>query len=283
MISLQCSYTQNQLQKLFQKAILGKRIHCGYCGSYKIKRTKDNRFFCSECRKKFSLKSISIFKGSKLSLKTLYCLLECWLKELPVKQTVQLLNLSRQTVSKYYRKFRIMSPKINKMFSGKIKIIDDSYFGGRRKGKRGRGAAGKTMIFGIYDSSLKQAKTFEIKNNLNCPYFKIVATYINHHTDKSGLFISDDFESYRIASQWLKLNHNSINHSVRFKETNPIENVWSVLKTKLKRIYHHATPKYMAEYVKELTYRFNSRFNPDNPFTFLEKSLQLQPITASIC
>ena len=27
--------------------------------------------------------------------------------------------------------------------------IDESYFGGRRKGKRGRGAAGKVVVFGI--------------------------------------------------------------------------------------------------------------------------------------
>ena len=34
------------------------------------------------------------------------------------------------------------------MFGGEIKV-DESYFGGRRKGKRGRGAAGKIPVFGL--------------------------------------------------------------------------------------------------------------------------------------
>ena len=34
------------------------------------------------------------------------------------------------------------------MFGGEIEV-DESYFGGRRKGKRGRGAAGKIPVFGL--------------------------------------------------------------------------------------------------------------------------------------
>ena len=34
------------------------------------------------------------------------------------------------------------------MFDGEIEV-DESYFGGHRKGKRGRGAAGKVAVFGL--------------------------------------------------------------------------------------------------------------------------------------
>ena len=34
------------------------------------------------------------------------------------------------------------------MFGGEIEV-DESYFGGRRKGQRGRGAAGKIPVFGL--------------------------------------------------------------------------------------------------------------------------------------
>jgi len=33
-------------------------------------------------------------------------------------------------------------------FAGEIEV-DESYFGGRRKGKRGRDAAGKVSVFGL--------------------------------------------------------------------------------------------------------------------------------------
>ncbi len=34
------------------------------------------------------------------------------------------------------------------VFSGEIEV-DESYFGGKSKGKRGRGAAGKVAVFGL--------------------------------------------------------------------------------------------------------------------------------------
>ena len=34
------------------------------------------------------------------------------------------------------------------MFDGEIEV-DESYFGGHRKGKRGRGTAGKVAVFGL--------------------------------------------------------------------------------------------------------------------------------------
>ena len=36
----------------------------------------------------------------------------------------------------------------DEVFDGSVEL-DESYFGGRRKGRRGRGAAGKVVVFGI--------------------------------------------------------------------------------------------------------------------------------------
>ena len=40
------------------------------------------------------------------------------------------------------------------MFGGEIEV-DESYFGGRRKGNRGRGAADKIPVFGLFKRSEK--------------------------------------------------------------------------------------------------------------------------------
>ena len=40
--------------------------------------------------------------------------------------------------------------KYDEILKGEIEL-DESYFGGKRKGKRGRGAAGKTIVFGILE------------------------------------------------------------------------------------------------------------------------------------
>lgn len=87
MTSIKCSHTKNQLLLLFKKAILGKRARCGYCGSFKVKRTKDNRFWRRKCRRRFSLKSVSFLKGTKLSIEYIVCLIagcrKCQSNKLP--------------------------------------------------------------------------------------------------------------------------------------------------------------------------------------------------------
>ena len=48
--------------------------------------------------------------------------------------------------------------QLNLIFSGLIEL-DESYFGGVRKGKRGRGAAGKVAVFGILK---RQGKVYTV-------------------------------------------------------------------------------------------------------------------------
>ena len=43
---------------------------------------------------------------------------------------------------------------MSELEAGKLKgeiELDEAYFGGRRKGKRGRGAAGKSIVFGLLE------------------------------------------------------------------------------------------------------------------------------------
>lgn len=51
-----------------------------------------------------------------------------------------------------------LSLEVNEIFEGEIEL-DESYFGGHRKGKRGRGAAGKVAVFGLLK---RQGKVFTV-------------------------------------------------------------------------------------------------------------------------
>ena len=72
--------------------------------------------------------------------------------DLEADQTAQITGLSRNTINRYYKAFRERIVYIcdnDSPFSGEIEV-DESYFGARRiKGKRGRGAYGKTIVFGL--------------------------------------------------------------------------------------------------------------------------------------
>ena len=59
--------------------------------------------------------------------------------------------MNRHTATLYFLKLREMnSANIHnwERFAGEIEV-DESYFGGHRKGKRGRGAASKMAVFGL--------------------------------------------------------------------------------------------------------------------------------------
>ena len=61
--------------------------------------------------------------------------------------------MNRKTTAFYFLRLREiityeLESESEAMFGEEIEV-DESYFGGRRKGKRGRGAAGKIPVFGL--------------------------------------------------------------------------------------------------------------------------------------
>ena len=74
-------------------------------------------------------------------------------EDITASKTATLLNINRNTINRYFNLFRqkIAASEIHEggLFSGEIEC-DESYFGAKRiRGKRGRGAAGKTPVFGL--------------------------------------------------------------------------------------------------------------------------------------
>ena len=62
-----------------------------------------------------------------------------------------LVGINFKTEAYYYHRLRMLiclATENESTFAGEIEV-DESYFGGHRKGKRGRGAAGKVPVFGI--------------------------------------------------------------------------------------------------------------------------------------
>jgi len=62
------------------------------------------------------------------------------------------LSVNYQTVTRVYQKLREAIYHVSELESGKLKgeiELDEAYFGGRRKGKRGRRAAGESIVFAL--------------------------------------------------------------------------------------------------------------------------------------
>ena len=89
----------------------------------------------------------------KLSKKVQRRLLEFFTAQVTARTAADLLDIQPNTAALFYHKIRLvmyyhLSLQADELFDGEVEL-DESYFGAVRKGKRGRGAAGKTAVFGI--------------------------------------------------------------------------------------------------------------------------------------
>ena len=110
---------------------------------------------------------------------------------------------------------------------------DESYFGGTRKGKRGRGAAGKVPVFGL----LKRGGKVHVVIIPNAQQNTLIPI-IRRTIEPDSIVYTDGFLSYD-ALDVSEFRHHRINHSERFFEArnhiNGIENFWNQAKRHLRR------------------------------------------------
>ena len=134
--------------------------------------------------------------------------------------------------------------------------VDERCFGGIRKGKRGRGAAGKTIVFGLLKRGGKvyTVPVADVKKKTRLPVIRQKikpdsVVYTDGHTAYNALDISE-FTHYRI------------NHSKEFvsKHThiNGIKNFWNQAKRHMRK--YNAIPKQNFElFLEECEWSFNER------------------------
>ena len=141
------------------------------------------------------------------------------------------------------------------MLKGEVEA-DESYFGGRRKGNRGRGAKNKIPVFGILEGngivSVDIVPNVGAKTLLNMTIKKVRRGSIVY-TDKFHSYDSLMFCGYR----HLKVDHGKYFGSGKVY-INGLEGFWSFAKERLIK-FHGVSKQNFALYLKELEYRYNNR------------------------
>ena len=130
---------------------LGRK--CIFCHQYGLYKLGDKKVKCKNCKKKYSLYKL------RRDLDILYF----FYLELSARKAAKELGISYMSVHSRYMFFRRrMYGYLDKEFTklcGELEL-DESYFGGKRKGKRGRGAYNKAIVFGIVSrTNMKRHET----------------------------------------------------------------------------------------------------------------------------
>lgn len=231
---------------------------CPKCNNKKTYKLNDNRFKCRKCLYRFNPQKIS----------NIYTLLHYFSLEIPANKAAKDLGFSYKKVRTKYMDFRIsiydFLQKEFKKLSGEIEC-DESCFGGRRKGFRGRGSTNKVKVLGMLERKGKIFTT--IVDNVKA---KILMDEIKKYAKKGSVFYTDQFKSYKSLKFHGK--HLTINHDKRFvkgkRHINGLEGFWSFAKERLLK-YHGVSTRHFPLYLKELEFRYNYR--KQNLFKLLTK------------
>ena len=146
---------------------------------------------------------------------------------------------------------------------------DETYIGGRRSGgKRGRGAPGKTAVFGMVERG-GDVMTRVVPNVRRAT----LERHILENITDGAIVSTDELTSYgKIARFGYK--HGTVNHSADqwvngIHHTNSIEGFWSQIKRSIRGTHVHVSRKHLSKYLGEFEYRWNLRHAPETMFARL--------------
>ena len=185
----------------------------------------------------------------------LFCL------DLDASQIAQLVLLNRNTVNRFLSAIRIRIAEFcesESPFSGVVEV-DESYFGARRvKGLRGRGARGKTIVFGLFKRNDKVYT--EIVPNCSRDTLQGI---IRGKVNLESIIHSDGWRGYNGLVDLGYQKHYRVEHGKNeFANThshiNGIESFWAFAKTRLARFRGVAKSNFYL-HLKECEFRFNYR------------------------
>ena len=247
------------IEYLQEKGLLRKYEKCPFCGSDKLGRVRRDKIKCYSCRKEWGIRRGSFLEGLKVPLEKVLMAIKLFELEVPMLKASKQLNLSYGSTMKIFELIRYAIyheiEKDSNSFSGEVEM-DESYFGGKRKGNRGRGAKDKIPVFGILERDGKVR--VEVVKDVSSE--SILRETIKK-VKRGSIIYTDKFKSYDGLVMY-GFKHERIDHSKRFSNgkvyINGIEGFWSYAKERLLK-YHGVSKDKFILYIKELEYRYNMR------------------------
>jgi len=237
--------------------------HCKGTKVYKLKgeSTRPGLYKCAACRKPFTVTMGTIFEDSHIPLPKWFAAIYMMMsskKGMSAHQLHRMLGVTYRSAwfmaHRIRWAFRIR--KKRKTMKGTIEA-DEVYIGGKKTGRRGRGARGKTAVIGI----VQRKKNVMAKPIPNATREILHGAIKEIVVNRSKVF-TDNYMSYR----GLRTNydHQYVNHQnkeyVRGEvHTNTIEGFFSLIKRSILGIYHYVSPEKLALYLDEICFRYNHR------------------------
>jgi transposase len=218
------------------------------------------------------------YRCSKISERKTRQIIRYFALDLTASKTAEIAGLTRKSVNQIYLKIRreIAAECERASPFGGVVEVDESYFGARRvRGKRGRGAAGKTIVFGIF----KRNGSVYTEIVPDCSK-KTLQAVIRGRVSPETIIHSDKWRGYDGLvdvgyEKHLRVSHGTNQFADGTNHINGIESFWSFAKRRLQKFNGLPTHTFYL-HLKECEYRFNNRNK--NLFQLLIKLIEKNPL-----
>ena len=197
---------------------------------------------------------------TKLSNYKFRQLVRCFALDLTSTNTAKFLKINRNTTNRIFKIIRlkiIESIDEELLLSGEIEL-DESYFGARRvRGKRGRGAKGKTIVFGL----LKRNGRVITQVVENCSKDELLPIIRGKILSDSTVY-TDGFKSYdslvTLGYKHYRIYHSKDEFARGKNHVNGVESFWAYAKHRMTK-FKGFSKEYFILHLKESEFRFNNR------------------------
>ena len=227
-------------------------LRCGHTRAYEL---GDGRRKCRACGHRYSW--TSAWDSIRLASRTKSRLLEMFVLGVPVWRQRFVAPASAASMERFYRLCRACcawEEQLRESFVGVLEC-DETTFGGARHGKRGWGAAGKVIVFGVVQRN-GCVKAMPIAAHRQAE----VMHQIQAHTREGSLYYTDEWQAYatlRTRGEQVMIRK-AKGRPLGRDHINGSEGFWSYAKNWLYP-YRGVPTKYFHLYLAEVCWRFNHR------------------------
>lgn len=228
-------------------------VQCPVCHAREVWAMHERgivRYRCKVCRRHFSIRTGTVLARSQLPLTKWVLAVGLFKVGISARALAGELHISRRIAWALLHRIRdaLATDVVMRPLSGEIEL-DDTYIGARRKGKRGRGAAHKTIVLGL------KVRHGPVRS-LVIPSLSTadIHALLRRHVAQGARLYTDELPSYnKVRRQGYR--HRRVLHNERFirgqTHTQGIEGHWGHVKPTLVARHRAVSPRHLQRYLVE--------------------------------
>ena len=240
---------------------------CGNDAAYFIE--KNSRFQCTSCRRQTSVTAGTVFHRLRHPLLTLF-----WAVYLIAtsKKGISAMELKRKLGIKSYQTAWLLLHKIRSAMASSQMVpltgdaeADETFIGGRRPGKRGRGAEGKSTVAAVVETDGKTMGRAYLET-IDTATTENLTSFLSRNLSPGVKVTTDGFLAYGFLAA-------NFQHVPRVKSKSSDEDTLpkvhiliANLKMWLRGTYNCLPSKHLQHYLDEFIFRFNRRWKLESIF-----------------